>query len=109
MFASIKRFIKSLLDPTKHTSIKSFAMLVAIGISAMLSICLGAAIIIDVATDSVLSISLVDAGFFMTMLGSFMTLASIPKTLIDSARTKRGWPPIGNAQNEDDDTEKKKY
>ena len=88
------RFIKKLLDPTQYTSIKSLAMLSAIVISFGLSGCLGYAMIVDAKIDGVLNMELIDAGIFVTCLGSFMSLASIPKVLIDRMMAKRGFPQI---------------
>ena len=39
---------------------------------------------------------LIDAGVFITCLGSFMSLASIPKVLIDKVRANRGYPKVPN-------------
>ena len=90
----IVRFFKKLLDPTQYTSIKSLAMLSAIVISFGLSACLGYTMILDAQLDGVLNMDLIDAGIFVTCLGSFMSLASIPKVLIDKVMTKRGFPHI---------------
>jgi uncharacterized membrane protein len=86
------RFIKKVLDPTQYTSIKSLAMLTAIFISIGLAGCLGYAMIADAMLDGVLNMDLIDAGIFVTCLGSFMSIASIPKVLIDKVRAKRGFP-----------------
>lgn len=84
------RFLKKLLDPTQYTSIKSLAMLTSIVISVGLSICLGYAMILDAWVDGILNMDLIDAGVFITCLGSFMSIASIPKVLIDKIRANRG-------------------
>lgn len=88
------RFFKKLLDPTQYTSIKSLAMLAAIVISFFLAGCLGYAMIQDAMIDGILNMDLVDAGVFVACLGSFMTLAAVPKVLIDNVRAKRGFPYI---------------
>ena len=90
------RFLQKILDPTQFTSIKSLAMLASIVISIGLSICLGYAMIIDAWVDGILNMDLIDAGVFITCLGSFMSLASIPKVLIDKVRANRGYPKLPN-------------
>jgi len=104
------RFFRKVLDPTQYTSIKSLAMLAAIFISIGLAGCLGYAMVADAMMDGILNMDLVDAGIFVTCLGSFMSIASIPKVLIDKMRAKRGFPympeetPIGTevAEKEED-------
>lgn len=88
------RFFKNILDPTKYTSIKSLAMLSAIVISFGLSACLGYAMIRDVEIDGVLNMDLIDAGIFVTCIGSFMTLSAVPKVIIDNVRARRGLPKV---------------
>ena len=88
----IIRFFKKLLDPTQYTSIKSLAMLSAIVISIGLSVCLGYAMILDAWMDGILNMDLIEAGIFVSCLGSFMSLASIPKVLVDRVMAKRGFP-----------------
>lgn len=88
------RFFKKILDPTQMTSIKSLAMLTSIVISVGLSVCLGYSMIVDAYIDGILNMDLIDAGVFVTCLGSFMSLASIPKVLIDKVRAKRDFPPM---------------
>ena len=90
----IVRFFKKVLDPTQYTSIKSLAMLAAIFISIGLAACLGYAMIADAMVDGILNMDLIDAGVFVTCLGSFMSIASIPKVLIDKVRAKRGFPSM---------------
>lgn len=92
------RFLKKLLDPTQYTSIKSLAMLSAIVISFFLSGCLGYTMILDVQMDGILNMDLIDAGIFVTCIGSFMSLASIPKVLIDRLRAKKGFPNLGEKE-----------
>jgi uncharacterized membrane protein len=92
------RFIKKVLDPTQYTSIKSLAMLAAIFISIGLASCLGYAMIADAMLDGVLNMDLIDAGIFVTCLGSFMSLASIPKVLIDKVRAKKGFPSLNEEE-----------
>ena len=99
---NIKNFFKSLLDPTQNVSIKSFAMLVAIAISIFLSICLGYSMILDTWVDGILNIDLIDVGVFMTCLGSFMTLAALPKTIIDNVKTKKG-VSLGNEESNNEE------
>lgn len=99
----IVRFFKKLLDPTQYTSIKSFAMLVAIFISSGLATCLGYAMVADVMIDGILNMDLIEAGVFVTCLGSFMGLASIPKVLIDNVRAKKGFPKTPTAEYSEDD------
>ena len=67
-------------------------MLAAIVISVGLSMCLGYSMILDARLDGILNMDLIDAGVFVTCLGSFMSLASIPKVLIDKVRANRGYP-----------------
>lgn len=88
------RFFKKLLDPSQYTSIKSLAMLASIIISLCLSTCLGYAMVLDVWIDGILNMDLIDAGVFITCLGSFMSLASIPKVIIDKIKAKREFPII---------------
>jgi hypothetical protein len=95
------RFFKKLLDPTQYTSIKSLAMLSAIVISFGLSACLGYTMILDVQMDGILNMDLIDAGIFVTCIGSFMSLASIPKVLIDRLRAKKGFPHLPNEEEEE--------
>lgn len=45
--------------------------------------------IADVMIDGVLNMNLIEAGIFVTCLGSCMGLASIPKVVIDKVRAKR--------------------
>ena len=92
------RFFKKLLDPSQYTSIKSLAMLASIIISLCLSTCLGYAMILDVWIDGILNMDLIDAGVFITCLGSFMSLASIPKVIIDKIRAKREFPIMENEE-----------
>ena len=99
------RFFKKVLDPTQYTSIKSLAMLAAIFISIGLAGCLGYAMIADAMLDGVLNMDLVDAGIFVTCLGSFMSLASIPKVLIDKVRAKRGFPAMPEETKEGEEVE----
>ena len=99
------RFIKKLLDPTQYTSIKSLAMLVAILISIGLSCCLGYAMVADAMIDGILNMDLVDAGIFVTCLGSFMSIASIPKVIIYRVRAKRGFPYIPDENYEEEKVE----
>lgn len=94
----IGNFFKHLLDPTHNVSIKSFSMLVAIAISIFLSMCLGCSMILDVYRDSVLNMNLIDAGIFMTCLGSFMTLSAIPKTIVDNVRANKGFTLQSNEE-----------
>ena len=96
----IGNFFKHLLDPTQNISIKSFAMLIAIAISVFLSVCLGCSMILDVCMDSVLDMNLIDAGVFMTCLGSFMTLSAIPKTIVDNVRANKGVALQSNEESE---------
>lgn len=100
------RFIKNILDPTKYTSIKSLAMLSAIVISFGLSACLGYTMIRDVEIDGILNMDLIDAGVFITCIGSFMTLSSVPKVIIDNVRAKRGLPKEEEEMPEEDVEEK---
>lgn len=86
------RFLKKVLDPTQYTSIKSLAMLSSIVIAFCLSVCLGYAMIADVVIDGILNMNLIEAGIFVTCLGSFMGLASIPKVIIDRMRASQGYP-----------------
>lgn len=88
------RFFKKLLDPSQYTSIKSLAMLASIIISLCLSTCLGYAMVLDVWIDGILNMDLIDAGVFITCLGSFMSLASIPKVIIDKIKAKKEFPII---------------
>ena len=96
------RFFQKILDPTQFTSIKSLAMLAAIVISIGLSICLGYSMILDAWVDGVLNMDLIDAGVFITCLGSFMSIASIPKVLIDKVRANRGYPQMPNNENQEE-------
>ena len=82
------RFIKKVLDPTQYTSIKSLAMLTSIVISVGLAICLGYAMVADAMLDGILNMDLIDAGIFVTCLGSFMSISSIPKVIIDRVRAR---------------------
>lgn len=100
------RFFKKLLDPTQYTSIKSLAMLSAIVISFGLSACLGYAMILDAQLDGILNMNLIDAGIFVTCIGSFMSLASIPKVLIDRIRAQRGFPHVEEEEVFDFENEK---
>lgn len=99
------RFFNKVLDPTQYTSIKSLAMLASIVISFILAICLGYAMIMDAVVDGVLNMDLIDAGIFITCLGSFMSLASIPKVIIDKIRAKHGFPNIPTKEYEEEITE----
>lgn len=99
------RFFKKLLDPTQYTSIKSLAMLAAIVMSFGLSVCLGYSMILDAQLDGVLNMDLFDAGIFVTCLGSFMSIASIPKVVIDRVLAKRGLP-VPHSEDEYDEEEK---
>ena len=90
----IVRFFKKLLDPTQFTSIKSLAMLASIVISIGLSVCLGYSMIVDAYIDGILNMDLIDAGVFVTCLGSFMSISAIPKVLIDKIRANRGFPHV---------------
>jgi hypothetical protein len=99
------RFIRKLLDPTQYTSIKSLAMLSAIVISIGLSVCLGYTMIIDAAMDGILNMDLIDAGIFITCLGSFMSLAAIPKVVIDNAMAKKGFKYKGMPNEEEEEQE----
>ena len=103
------RFFQKILDPTQYTSIKSLAMLASIVISIGLSICLGYSMIVDAYIDGILNMDLIDAGVFITCLGSFMSIASIPKVLIDKIRANRGFPhmPNDNYENQDNNEEYK--
>jgi len=103
----IIRFFQKLLDPTQFTSIKSLAMLVAMVISFGLSICLGYSMILDARMDGVLNMDLIDAGVFVGCLGSFMSLASIPKVLVDRIRAQRGFPSMHEEYKEEDEYEEK--
>ena len=105
----IIRFFKKLLDPTQYTSIKSLAMLASIVISVGLSICLGYTMVLDAYIDGILNMDLIDAGVFITCLGSFMSITSIPKVLIDKIRANRGFPnmPSNNYENEENNSEYK--
>ena len=96
----IIRFFKNILDPTKYTSIKSLAMLSAIVISFGLSACLGYAMIRDVEIDGILNMDLIEAGLFVTCIGSFMTLSSVPKVIIDNVRARRGLPKLEEEETE---------
>lgn len=96
------RFFKNILDPTKYTSIKSLAMLSAIIISFGLSACLGYAMIRDVEIDGVLNMDLIEAGIFITCIGSFMTLSAVPKVIIDNIRARRGFPKIEEVPEEEE-------
>lgn len=73
-------------------------MLASIIISLCLSTCLGYAMILDVWIDGILNMDLIDAGVFITCLGSFMSLASIPKVIIDKIRAKREFQAIENEE-----------
>lgn len=75
-------------------------MFSAIVISFGLSACLGYAIVADVMIDGILNMDMVEAGIFVTCLGSFMGLASIPKVIIDNVRARRGFPQETDAGNE---------
>ena len=102
----IIRFFKKLLDPTQNTSIKSLAMLCAIVISIGLTICLGYSMVLDAKIDGILNMNLVDAGIFVTCIGSFMSLASIPKVLIDRIGAKGKILNLSNETNiENEDAE----
>lgn len=101
----IVRFFKKLLDPTQYTSIKSLAMLVAMVISFGLSVCLGYSMILDARLDGILNMDLIDAGVFVSCLGSFMSLASIPKILIDKVRAQRGFPYMPETQHKEEESE----
>jgi len=101
----IVRFFKKLLDPTQYTSIKSLAMLVAMVISFGLSVCLGYSMILDARLDGILNMDLIDAGVFISCLGSFMSLASIPKVLIDKVRAQRGFPYMTETQHKEEESE----
>lgn len=96
------RFFKNILDPTKYTSIKSLAMLSAIIISFGLSACLGYAMIRDVEIDGVLNMDLIEAGIFVTCIGSFMTLSAVPKVIIDNIRARRGLPKAEEVTEEEE-------
>lgn len=98
----IVRFFNKILDPTQYTSIKSLAMLSSIIISFVLAACLGYAMIMDAVVDGILNMDLVDAGIFITCLGSFMSLASIPKVIIDKIRAKHGFPSMPTEEPEED-------
>ena len=76
-------------------------MLSAIVISFGLTACLGYTMILDAQLDGVLNMDLIDAGIFVTCIGSFMSLASIPKVLIDRVRAKNGFPHIPGEEKED--------
>ena len=52
--------------------------------------------------DGILNIDLIDAGIFMTCLGSFMTLAALPKTIIDNVKTKKG-VSLGNEESNNEE------
>ena len=99
----IIRFLKKILDPTQYTSMKSLAMLVAMVISFGLSVCLGYSMILDAYIDGILNMDLIDAGVFVTCLGSFMSLASIPKVLVDRIRAKRGFPKLPEEEYEEEE------
>lgn len=99
----IIRFFQKLLDPTQYTSIKSLAMLAAIVISLGLSMCLGYSMVLDAKVDGILNMDLIDAGVFVTCLGSFMSLASIPKVLIDKVRANRGFPYMPENNNNEEE------
>ena len=60
--------------------------------------CLGCSMILDVYRDSVLNMNLIDAGIFMTCLGSFMTLSAIPKTIVDNVRANKGFTLQSNEE-----------
>ena len=83
-------------------------MLVAMFISIGLSACLGYTMILDAYMDGILNMDLVDAGIFITCLGSFMSLASIPKVLVDRIRAKRGFPYMPEENYEQDEIEVEK-
>lgn len=81
-------------------------MLASIVISIGLSICLGYSMIVDAYIDGILNMDLIDAGVFITCLGSFMSIASIPKVLIDKIRANRGFPSMPEDNYHEEEVEK---
>jgi hypothetical protein len=102
----LTEYVKGVLQVDKPDSVKSLTLFLSALISAFLGICLGIAIIIDVAKDGVVDMKLDDAGIFMACLGGFMTGSGIPKIMAE--RRGNRFEMIGNAQNLSDEASNEK-
>lgn len=74
-------YLQSILRPDCRDSVKSLALFVSVIVMVILSLCLGAAMIIDVTKDGCLDMDLPGAGIFELSLGGLVTGSGIPKIL----------------------------
>lgn len=86
--SKITTYLQSILRSDSKNSVKSLALFVSVVVMVILSMCLGAAMIIDVTKDGCLDMDLPGAGIFELSLGGLVTGSGIPKILGERFRSE---------------------